>query len=372
MPAPISIHLKFAPMENKVFKLFAQKTFPIGVEMTAKFVRMAQLGLAGEQIKFVAGGSEPLPDGIEPYSGQWQRCAIEAIRNIYSTSPFKSKNVVTVMPSSDVFSKEIRKSLSEAGSAEIINAEAKKLLPSSTEGALVKHIILNENKNSSDEKDILILAAEKFKVERYLAIFEKARLNVKAVTIWPIVLVNCCVNIFSRRRTDADTVVLLVNATATDCNIVICRQRNILFARVIPFGISAIAEPDNAEKLTCEIEACIRYFQTTVKTADVGRIILLANEEIDQRFARCVLAIAKKHALPAHIGDVFAAVTNADTYRRGIDGRGAEDDWTTPFGLSLLDYLPQRRPAAGSSPTGERLPDRRLIAAGVATGRNKE
>jgi len=352
VPALISTHPKAAPMENKVFKLFAQNTFPIGVEITAKFVRMAQLGLAGGQIRLVAGGSEPLPDGIEPYSGQWQRCAIEAVRSIYSMSPFKSKNIVTVMPSSDVFSKEIKESLSETGSAEIINAEAKKLLPSSAEGALVKHIILNENKNSSDEKDILILATEKFKVERYLAIFEKACLNVKAVTVWPIVLVNCCVNIFGRRRTDADTVVLLINATATDCNIVICRQKNILFAKVIPFGTSALAEPDSAEKLVSEIEACIRYFQTTIRTVDIERIILLANEKADQRLNQCVLAVAKKHALPAHVGDVLAAIANSDAYRRGINSRGAKDDWTTTFGLSLSDYSPRC--------------DR------VATGRNQE
>jgi hypothetical protein len=341
--ALIDVHTKVAPMENKVFKLFAQKTFPVGVEITAKFVRMAQLGLAGGQIRLVAGGSEPLPDGIEPYSGQWQRCAIEAVRSIYSTSPFKSKNIVTVIPSSDVFSKEIRKSLSGTGSAEIINTEAKKLLACGAEGALVKHIILNENKNSSDEKDILILATEKFKVERHLAIFEKAGLNVKAVTVWPIVLVNCCVNIFGRRKTDADTVVLLINATATDCNIVICRQRNILFARVIPFGVSALAEPDGAEKLVSEIEACIRYFQTTVRTADIERIILLANERADQRLNQCVLAVAKKHALPAHVGDVLAAVANPDAYRLGIDARGAKDDWTTTFGLSLSDYRNQEQ-----------------------------
>jgi hypothetical protein len=324
-----------------LFNLFSQKAFPIGVEITAKFVRMAQLELRKGQIGLVAGGSEPLPDGIEPYSGQWQRCAIEAVRSVYSTLSFKSKNVVTIMPAGDVFSKEIRKKLSKTDPSEIINAEAKKLLPCSAEGALVKHIILNENKNSSEEKDILILATEKFKVERQLAIFEKAGLNVEAVTVWPIVLVNCCVNIFGKRKTDADTVVLLINATTTDCNIVICRQKNILFVRVIPCGVSALAEPDGAEKLVSEIEACIRYFQTTVRTADIERIILLANKEADQRLPQCVMAVAKKHALPAHVGDVLAAVANSDTYKRGIDSRGAKDDWTMTFGLSLSNYRNQ-------------------------------
>jgi len=335
-------------------KLFNQKVFPIGVEVTANFVRMAQLDLSGGRIRLIAGGSELLPDGIEPYSGQWQRCAIEALRSVYSSAPFKSKNIVTIMPSGDVFSKEIRKSLSGAGMAEIINAEAKKLLPSSTEGALVKHIVLNKNKDSSDEEDILILATEKFKVERHLAIFEKAGLDVKAVTIWPIVLVSCHVNMFCRRKTDIDSIVMLLNATATDCNIVICRQRNILFARVIPFGIGALAEPDNAEKLIGEIEACIRYFQTTVRTADIERLVLLAKEGVDARLTQCVLAVAKKHALLAHVGDVLAAVAGADIYKRDIDGRGTKDDWTTTFGLSLSNYTPRSRAATGCAPASER------------------
>lgn len=338
VPAVINIPTKTAPMENKVFKLFARKTFPIGVEITAKSVRMAQLGRLDGQITLIAGGTEPLSEGIEPYSGQWQRCVIEAIRSIYSAAPFKSKDAVTIIPSSDVFSKEIKRNLSDKGSEEIINAEAKKLLPCDSPGTVVKYIVLNQDRNSSNEKDILILATEKFKVERHLAILERACLNARVVTAWPIVLVNCYVKFFGRRKTDAGAVVLLVNAAATDCHVVICQGQNILFARAVPYGISTLAEPNAAEKLVSEIEACIRYFQTTVRTDAIERIVLLANEGADQRLAKCVLAIAKKYALPAHVGDVFAVVANSDAYRRGIDGRGVRDDWTTAFGLSLSDY----------------------------------
>jgi Tfp pilus assembly PilM family ATPase len=318
-----------------LFNLFAESVFPIGVEIAPAFVRMAQLGRSNKRIGLSAGGSKPLPEGIEPYSGQWQRCVIEAIGSIYSEAPFKSKNVVTIIPSGDVLSREIKRNLGDKGAEEIINSEAKNLLPGDSEGAVVKYIILNPGGDSSGEKDILILAAEKFKVERHLAIFEQAGMNAKAVTAWPMVLVNCYINFFGRRKTDAETVVLLINATATGCNAVICQKENILFARSIPFGTGTFAEPNAGEKLATEIEACIRYFQTTIKTAAVERIILLTNEGAGQRLKECILAVAKKYEMPAHIGDVLAAITNHDTYKRGIDGRGAKDDWTTVFGLSL-------------------------------------
>lgn len=318
------------------FNLLSQKTFPIGVEITAKFVRMAQLGLSDGQMKLVAGGSESLPEGIEPYSGQWQRCTIEAVRSIYSSGSFKSKDAVTVMPCVDVFSKEIKKRLNSGQAAEdFLNAEVKKLLPFESEGALIRHIILNEHNESAEEKDILILAAEKFKVERHLAIFEKASLNVKAVTVWPIILVNSYVNFFGRRKTDSDTVVMLINASQTDCNVIICKQHDILFARTIPCGMSSLDHSKGVEKLVNEIEACIRYFQATDRTLAIERILLFANEGVDEKLIQCILMVAKKHTMPAHVGDVLNAVTNNDLFKRGIDAREAKSDWTTAFGLSL-------------------------------------
>ena len=324
-----------------LFNLFAESVFPIGVEIAQGFVRMAQLGRSNGRIGLIAGGTESLPEEIEPYSGRWQRRVIEAVESIYSTSPFKSKDIVTIIPSTDVLSKEIRKNLDEKDSEETITAEAKKLLPGGSSDVVVKSIVLNQDRDYADEKDVLILATEKFKVERHLAIFEKAGMNTTAVAVWPIVLVNCYMNFFGRRKTDADTVVLLINASATGCNAVICRQDDVLFARAIPYGISTLAEPGTAEKLASEIEACIRYFQTTVRTAMVERIVLLANEGVDPRLVRCILSVAKKYSLPAHVGDVLAAAVDGGTYKRGIDSRGAKHDWTTAFGLSLSQYSPQ-------------------------------
>jgi hypothetical protein len=319
------------------FNLLSQKTFPIGVEITAKFVRMAQLGLSDGQIKLIAGGSEPLPEGIEPYSGQWQRSTIEAVRSIYSSAPFKSKNVITVMPCADMFSKEIKKKLGSGQAAEdVLDAEVKKLLPFESQGALVRYIVLSQDDKSAEEKDILILAAEKFKVERHLAIFEKASLNIRAITVWPVILVNSYVNFFGRRKTDFDAVVMLINASETECNVIICRQHDILFARTIPCGIGSLGQSRGIEKLVSQIEACIRYFQATDRTSAIERMLLFASEGAEKNLIECILTVAKKHTMPAHVGDVLKPVANNDLFKHGIDARvGGRDDWTTAFGLSL-------------------------------------
>ncbi|MDD5135091.1 MAG: pilus assembly protein PilM [Phycisphaerae bacterium] len=314
----------------------SQKICPIGVEITEKFVRMAQIGLSDGQVKLVAGGSEALPEGIEPYSGRWQRCTIEAVRSIYSSAPFKSRNVITAMLCADIYSKEIKKKSAAGQPAGVfMDAEIEKLLPFQSQGAMVRHIVLNENNNSAAEKNILTLAAEKFKVERHLAIFEKAGLNVRAITVWPVILVNSYMNFFGRRKTDSDAVVMLLNATQTECNAVICRDHNILFARTIPHGINSLGQSSGGEKLVSQIEACIRYFQSTDRTSDIEKILLFANESMEHNLIECVLTVAKKHTVSAHIGDVLKAVANNDLFRRGIDARDAQSDWTTAFGLSL-------------------------------------
>jgi hypothetical protein len=91
-----------------------------------------------------------------------------------------------------------------------------------------------------------------------------------------------------------------------------------------------------SEKLTGQIDACIRYFQNTDRISTIEKILLFANEGAGQELVQCVLAVAKKHTTCAHIGDVLRAVDNNDLFKRGIDARGAKDDWTTAFGLSLF------------------------------------
>ncbi|MCD4831799.1 MAG: pilus assembly protein PilM [Anaerohalosphaeraceae bacterium] len=320
------------------FDIFKNDFCPIGVELGPEKIRMSQLVFEHGQVKLVAGNSELLPHSITPYNGQWQRNAIETLKSMCDSTPFKSKNVVTAIHPSDVFTREIKVPASSIDNIEdVVLREVAKIVPFRADGALVKHIVLNGSQTHSDKntKNVLVMATEKSTVEKHLVIFEKASLKVKAITIWPAILVECYSNFFGRRRADIDVNVILINACENYCNVVICRQNKVLFARTIQNGLHSLEKETGREKLTAEVNACIRHFQSSRRNDVVEKIILLGSSNTDKRLCDCIESVAKKQSLPAHYGDILKAVSDDHQYQKGIDRRCSTEDWTIPFGLSL-------------------------------------
>ena len=319
------------------FDFLKQSAGPIGVDIGINAVRMVQFKTVKGRRTLLAGGSEPLPTGIEPYTGQWQRTVVEVIKSIYAGAPFKSRDVVTAIQCRDVFAKEIKIKPADYDTADdIVAGEVKKIVPFDPKDALIKRIELGgEDDDENQLRTILVMATEKAKVERHLAIFEKAALRVKAVTVFPIILTGCYSRMFGRRASDANVNVMLLSAQESRCNVIICKGSKILFARNISKGTDSLKTSQGKQEFIADIEACLRYFQSGRHLSVVEKIILFANEQVDGNLSDSVMTIAKGQSIPAHVGDVLKAVADKDIYSKGIDARDSQVDWTTAFGLAL-------------------------------------
>ena len=325
-----------------MFGLLKKLAYPIGIDISEDSLKMVQLENKGKGAGLVAGFSDICPEDIQAGGGNWQRWTIETIRQWVSSGCFQNKEVVASMPPKNVFIDVMKmpKAGSERELQNSIFSKIKPKLPFEPEQAniMIKYF-------PTIDDNIIVMASEKDVIERHLAIYEKAGLSIKSMSAWPVALVNCYTRFFGRRQSDIESVVMLIDIESEYTNVVICRHKNLLFARTISLGTSHQEEDSTISRLIMEITACKRHFLSMYNNFEINRIIFLSSRNEDREICS---EIAKKLEMPAQVGDCLAAAETADPYRTSkedktkkkvtgspIDRRNNQVNWSIAFGLSL-------------------------------------
>ena len=315
------------------------KWCPIGVDMRDDALTVVQLGNNGRGINLIAGGSKNRPEDVEPGSSNWQRWAIEAIRELTANGKFRGRDVIAAIPASEVFIDHIKMPKIEKDKLQdAVFSKIKQKLPFEPDDAMIKYI-------PAEEDNVLVIAAERKKIDRHLAIYERANLQIKSIAVWPAALTNSYAKFFGRRKSDVEAIVMLLDIDTNYTNVVICRHKNPLFARSIPIGAKQLERaPKRGERhlgtgtnemtarLVLELTACKRRFGSMHEEAQIERLIFLSSQTVDRDICT---AIATQLEMPAQMGDCLAAVETANFYSLGIDRRQCKVNWATAFGLSL-------------------------------------
>jgi len=313
------------------FRLLKHHTCPIGVDIGDDNLKLAQLEKGKKGISLIAWNSKDRPAGLITGSSDWQKWALETIRELTAGSNFRGKEAIAAIPSSEVFIDHIKMAGTKDDKLEdAILPKIKQKLPVDPEKAMIKYI-------PTEEDNVLVIAVEQKKIERHLAIYEKTNLRVKSISIWPLALINSYTGFFCRRKTDINSVVMLLDIETGCTNIVICRHKNLLFARSIPIGAKQMESDKMVTKLVLELTACRRHFCSMHKKAPIERLIFLSGlpaGNIDRDIRK---TIAKELEMPAQIGDCLAAVEIANSAGSGLDRRGCKTNWATAFGISLSE-----------------------------------
>ena len=316
-----------------MFEFLKNHTYPIGVDMGNDIIKLVQLGTNGRGVVLIAAvSSEKRPEDIPPGSVLWQRWAIEALSRLTANGKFAGKCVTAAIPAGEVFIEHIKMPKindgKESQMQEAVLSKIKQRLTFEAEKAMIKYI-------PAEDDNMVVIATEREKVDRHLAVYEKANLQIQSISAWPTALINVYVKFFGRRKTDLNAVVMLLD-TEEDCtNIVICRHRSLFFARSIPLGASQLAAGTNEVimRLVLELSACRRQFSSMYKNAQIERMIFISGQVLDKGICT---TIAKQLELPAQIGDCLAAVEIAGHPEiAGVDRRDSQFSWAAAFGLSL-------------------------------------
>jgi Tfp pilus assembly PilM family ATPase len=292
---------------------------------------MVQLGNNNGQISLLASGCRNQPEDIDFGTGRWQRWAIKTISELADNERFHARDVVAAMPTQDVFIEHIRMprtadaTASEDKLRDVLFSKVKQRLPFEPDDAMIRYI-------PAQDGNVITIAVQRKIVDRHLAIYENASLNIKSIAVWPVALINSYTSFFGRRQADVDAVVMLVEIDANHTQLVICRHKNLLFARSIPIGAHQLDDKEEIiTRLVVELTACKRQFASMYKNAHIERLIFLAAQATQNPCA----AIAKQLEMPAQIGDCLAAVKIPSSSSLGIDRRNSQISWATALGLSL-------------------------------------
>jgi hypothetical protein len=181
---------------------------------------------------------------------------------------------------------------------------------------------------------VLVMATERTKVDQHLAIYEKAGLQIQSIGVWPLSMVACYTSFFGRRRSDADTTVMLLEVGANFTKAVVCRHKNLLFARLVPIGVKRLENEEMINRLVLELTSCARYFEGSIKKAHIDRLIFLSGQTTEKNLCSNIVQLAQHLHVPAQIGDVLAAVELSQP-GKNFERRGSHVNWTSSFGLSL-------------------------------------
>jgi len=323
-----------------MFAFFKNTTHNIGVDLGNDSIKLVQLRSNGKTMALVAGRFEQRPQDIEPGSSSWQRWAIQMIRRFISEGAFKGKNVVAAIPAGDVVIEQTKMPRTGDGKLEdLLFAKIKHKLPFEPvkDNTMIKYI-------ATENDNVLIMATQRKIIDRHLAIYEQANLHVKAIGVWPIALANCYATFFGRRKSDLDSVVMLIDITPDSTNLVISRHCNVLFARSISIGAAELCDEKSATRLVLELSAAKRQFATMYHNPQIDRLIFLSGQAVERQVCA---EIAKQLEMPAQMGDCLAAVQIVNPYKVGIDRRAPtagshlsrsnhhQANWATAFGLSL-------------------------------------
>ncbi len=324
-----------------MFGLLKKNAYSIGIDVGNSGLKLAQLGENGKTLSLIAGITEDRPEDIKPGSSNWQKWAIETIHSLTAHNGFRGRDVIAAMPPSDVFIDHIKApKTNDAKLQDTVFSKIKQKLPfeSLQENTVMKCV-------KTEEDNVLVMAMERKIIDRHLAMYEKAGLSIKSMSVWPAALANCYVRFFGRRKYDLNAVVMLVCIEVDHTNVVVCRHRNLLLARSIAIGVTQLDDEQVATRLVMELSACRRQFGMMYRKARVERLIFLSGQAVSTDICA---TIAKQLEMPAQLGDCLTAVELADPHGPGtglergkgrlgkpIDRRDCRINWAVAFGLSM-------------------------------------
>lgn len=317
-----------------ILNLFKKNIFPIGIDIGSGFLKMAQIRKNDQGLHLHAASVEQIPENLQAGTPAWQRWIAQTVRDITTNGKFHGKEAVAVMPPEDMFIEQFQ--IPRVAEKDVDLAVMKKIakkLPFDSKKAMIKQVLTDNNNNG--HFDVLVMAAEREKVDRHLAIYEKAGLNIKGIGVWPVACINAYVNFFGRRKADLDMIALLIEIGSTHTNIIICRHEELLFARVISIGLEQIDQGQMADRLVAEIDACVRYFESNSGSCKVQRMVFFSDRNVNRVVCEKIAELAKSLQVPAQIGDVLAAIGIGSNGQIAIDRRGPQLNWALAFGLSL-------------------------------------
>jgi type IV pilus assembly protein PilM len=222
---------------------FTRSKTVVGLDIGSSAVKAVELRQAGKSYKVAPLANEPVPaDSIVDGAIIDGGAVADAIRRIFQSNAFKTKDVVTSLSGNAVIVKKINLPvMTEAELAESIHWEAEQYIPFDIQDVNLDYQILDHGTgpDSRGAMEVLLVAAKKEKIADCTGVISQAGCTPVVVDVDAFALQNACEENYAL---EPDAVVVLVDAGASAMTINIVSGGQSLFTRDISLGGNAYTE----------------------------------------------------------------------------------------------------------------------------------
>ena len=232
-----------------------------GLDIGTHSIKAVQLGGQPTRPVFIAAGQVPTPAQNQSQESSEEDIKIiaETVKKLYQEAHISTNKVVTALPESHIFTRVVElPNLSDKEVQSAIQWEAEQYVPIPMNEVRLDWQILSRPKQSgsSEKVEVLLVAAPKILIEKYLNIIKGAGLNALSLETEITSVVRSLVQ---RVEGTPTTMVISVGASTTDISIVSANE--ISFTRSIATGGLALAR-GVAQELGFELDQAIEYMKT--------------------------------------------------------------------------------------------------------------
>ncbi len=209
-----------------------------GLDIGSHSIKLIELAREGDQVALVAAGSMPTPQKALTSSLQADTESLAvAIKQLIQSTGTKTRTVNLALPESKVFTRVIEvPQLSPRELTSAIKWEAEQYIPLPLDQVNVDFTVLQDGKNTQTNKmEVLLVAAPKALVDKYVSIMELAELNAVSAETEIIATSRAVGRSLPNVRT-----VMIVSLGALSTDIAILRSGILMFTRSVSTGGEAL------------------------------------------------------------------------------------------------------------------------------------
>jgi type IV pilus assembly protein PilM len=224
-------------MFGKVQHWLTTHAQPIGVDFGSDCLRLAQVQFHGNDPRLIAAASADVPHHIRLDPDARLAFFTENVRDLLAQGNFRGRQAVLGLPAATMFIRHLRvPRMKDDQLRKALRWEARGKLPIDLSKSVVRHLVAGEVHHDQEPLlEVILMAAARDSVNSLLAAASAGRLDVIGMNVEPMALVDCFSHVY-RRKSDQDVTSLFVDIGCSASRAMICRGRQVLFARSISIG----------------------------------------------------------------------------------------------------------------------------------------
>lgn len=352
------------------WKILKARTLPVGIDLGASSIKLAQLRTARGQLELLAAASLELPESAYADAAGRLDFLRQRLGPLLKSGGFQGRQCVLSLPANETFIQHLR--LGKVALADLDKAlrfELEGKLPFDAGDAVIRHVVAGETYGGEAGLEVIVLAAPREAVERHLEMARQCKLEVLALNVEPCAIMQCFARLF-RRAEDARRVTLFLKLGQLATQVVIAHGSRLAFARNLMVAgeqmdeaaaaalkapveqiraarraLAQVEQPNAAAEQMCqamgevldalagEVTKCLQYYESVFASSPVERVVFLGGLAMDRRLCQ---RLAQRMNLPAQIGDPLMRVARSPGPATAVvDGRQAQPAWAVAVGLGL-------------------------------------